>query len=334
MSATAEQSPSYYDVPILKPPVWKWEIAGYFFFGGLAAGSYVVSRLAGRFGGPAARPVRRAGTAIAAAAMVPCAPLLIKDLGHMARFHHMLRVFKPGTPMNLGTWTMTTFTGAVAIAAGRELAERDAVPLPAPMARALRSEWLQAPAEAAGVPLGLMMMTYSGVLLSCTANPSWARNPWIAPLFVSGAFSAGLAAIDVALAVRGNGGAAGGTDVSRILRRIETASHAAEAVCLAGYIASLGERARPLLSGSQAPQVMLAASGIALPHLIQKLPIGARVATIAAGCLALAGAFALRWAVVYAGQESARDPALARSATARGTKDRRDMEEDRPVSSG
>src|SRR5947209_12304571 len=72
-------------------------------------------------GGERFRKVTRAGTAIAAAAFVPCAPLLIADLGDPKRFHHMLRVFKPGSPMNLGTWVMTAYSGVVFITSIREL---------------------------------------------------------------------------------------------------------------------------------------------------------------------------------------------------------------------
>src|SRR5205085_5334062 len=99
-SSSPGAKPGYYDVPMLKPPVWKWEIAGYFFLGGLSAGAYLLARMAERFGGRKYRDVTRAGTAIAWGSMLPCTPLLIKDLGDPKRFHYMLRVFKPSSPMN------------------------------------------------------------------------------------------------------------------------------------------------------------------------------------------------------------------------------------------
>ena len=39
---------SYYDVSMLKPPVWESDIALYFFLGGLSAGAYLLSRAAER----------------------------------------------------------------------------------------------------------------------------------------------------------------------------------------------------------------------------------------------------------------------------------------------
>src|SRR6266568_124736 len=39
------QEPSYYDYPVLQRAVWHWAIIWYFFFGGLAAGCYVIPAL-------------------------------------------------------------------------------------------------------------------------------------------------------------------------------------------------------------------------------------------------------------------------------------------------
>ena len=36
--------------------------------------------------------------------------LLVLDLGDPLRFHHMLRVFKPSSPMSLGTWSLTVYS--------------------------------------------------------------------------------------------------------------------------------------------------------------------------------------------------------------------------------
>src|SRR4051794_26974191 len=107
-----EARPAYYDVSMLKPPVWEKPIGVYFFLGGLAAGAYLLARVAERAGGERYRPITRAGSAVALLGALPCAPLLIEDLGDPKRFHHMLRVFKPESPMNFGAWALTTFSGA------------------------------------------------------------------------------------------------------------------------------------------------------------------------------------------------------------------------------
>src|SRR6185312_11581423 len=88
------QEPSYYDYPVLQRAVWHWAIIWYFFFGGLAAGCYVIASLAALFGSPKDRAVTRTGYYLSLLALLPCPPLLIIDLGKPERFLHMLRVFK------------------------------------------------------------------------------------------------------------------------------------------------------------------------------------------------------------------------------------------------
>ena len=40
----------YYDYPVVRRPVWTWEIPTYFWLGGLAGGAYLTASLAQRFG--------------------------------------------------------------------------------------------------------------------------------------------------------------------------------------------------------------------------------------------------------------------------------------------
>src|SRR6266704_1026443 len=54
------QEPTYYDYPVLQEPLWHWEIYWYFFFGGLAAGCYIIATIASLFASPAT-PYKRSG---------------------------------------------------------------------------------------------------------------------------------------------------------------------------------------------------------------------------------------------------------------------------------
>src|SRR5437016_11944795 len=101
-----QAEPSYYDYPVLVRPFWRWEIIWYFFFGGLAAGTYIVASIASLFGSRDDRVVARTGYYLSLLALLPCPPLLIKDLGHPERFLHMLRIFKVKSPMSMGTWSV------------------------------------------------------------------------------------------------------------------------------------------------------------------------------------------------------------------------------------
>src|SRR5947209_5411127 len=89
---------SYYDYPVLKEPVWRWEIVWYFFLGGLAAGCYVIASIAALFGSKEDRTVARTGYYLSLLALLPCPLLLIKDLGRPERFLNMLLFFNVKSP--------------------------------------------------------------------------------------------------------------------------------------------------------------------------------------------------------------------------------------------
>src|SRR5205085_11580504 len=133
-------------------------------------------------------------------ALLPCPGLLIADLGDKKRFHHMLRVWKPTTPMNLGSWTLTAYSGAAMLSALRQMARGDAWrhrPLLGMLARLVRrfDGPVQLMTDGAGIPLALLFSGYTGVLISCTANPPWCKNPWLGPSFTASGMSAGARAI-------------------------------------------------------------------------------------------------------------------------------------------
>src|ERR687889_768461 len=106
--APEEEVRSYYGRPVLKEPTWTWEIPWYFFFGGLAGASSVLS-LSARIAGNEALARRALLIALGGATASPV--LLIMDLGRPERFYNMLRIIKPTSPMSLGTWVLSAFVG-------------------------------------------------------------------------------------------------------------------------------------------------------------------------------------------------------------------------------
>lgn len=163
----------YYGRPVLKPPVWTWEVPVYFFVGG-AAGAAALIGAAARHGGGSDALVRDARwIAAVGAALSP--PLLIFDLGRPERFLNMLRVFKLRSPMSVGAWTLVAFSNAAAASAFADLAHR--------MTRGRMP--VAVPGEAAEVlaaATGLVLSTYTGVLLGATAIPVWSRNATLLPI--------------------------------------------------------------------------------------------------------------------------------------------------------
>ena len=97
---------SYYGRPILKPPAWNWMIAAYLFLGGLSAGSALLGAGADLRGFTRLRRVSRLG---ALASILASLYFMIADLGRPDRFHHMLRVAKPSSPMSMGTWILSAY---------------------------------------------------------------------------------------------------------------------------------------------------------------------------------------------------------------------------------
>ena len=83
--------------------VWTWEVPVYFFVGGLAAGSALVAVACDSVGDHEAAALARK---VALGAVIPAPALLIADLGRPARFFNMLRIFKPRSPMSMGSWCL------------------------------------------------------------------------------------------------------------------------------------------------------------------------------------------------------------------------------------
>jgi hypothetical protein len=164
---------SYYGYPALKAPVWTWEIPSYFFVGGAGGAAALIAAVARRCG--ASDDLVRDARWIAATGAALSPPLLISDLGRPERFLNMLRVFKLRSPMSVGAWTLVAFSSAAGAAAFADMAQRvTGGRLPTRIV-----------ADAAGelaAATGLVLSTYTGVLLGAAAIPVWSRNAHLLPL--------------------------------------------------------------------------------------------------------------------------------------------------------
>jgi formate-dependent nitrite reductase membrane component NrfD len=300
----------YYNYPVVRRPVWTWEVPTYFWLGGMAAGAYVTASLAQNFGSADDRRVAAGGYYVAAAALVPCAPLLIADLGRPDRFHHMLRVFKPLSPMNLGAWTLTGFTPVAVARAASHAANTGLLrgPLGA-LARLVPTRL----ADLTGGVLGLTLAGYSGVLLAATNVPLWAKSKLLGGLFMASALASGSAAVTLQAARRGVPEA-----TLHRLGTLESIASLGEAAMLTGYLVQSGKTARPLTAGRYAAPFWMGAvgAGTLLPLLLHRLAGRRRgrtmqtLSTVAAVCT-IAGSLALRWSIFEAGKHSSEDQAAS-----------------------
>lgn len=251
---------TYYDLPLLKPPVWTWEVPAYFFAGGGAGAAALIGAVA-RFTGADPKLVRDARW-IAAGGATLSAPLLIADLGRPGRFLNMLRVFKPRSAMSVGAWTLAVFGGASTVAVIFKGRLGDA-------------------AAIVSAATGLVMSTYTGVLLSATAIPIWAEHKRTLPI-VFGASA--LASAVAVLELRGHDEPA--------LNALGFAAAAAEAALARGHRKRIG--AAEIFSG-------LVPAALRIAGLKSK-----RMRRVAAGS-ALLGSLLTRMAWVEAGKASARE---------------------------
>jgi hypothetical protein len=168
--------PGYYGQPVVRPPVWTWEIPVYFFVGGLGGMSAVIALGAVLF-----HHADVACTAmwVAAICAVLSPVLLILDLGRPRLFIHMLRVFKPQSPMSMGAWILAGFGMCV---------------VPGLITFQLHTSHVftgaidQILRVAAGVfffgsaVFGVLLATYTGVLIGATAIPAWFLHHRLLPV--------------------------------------------------------------------------------------------------------------------------------------------------------
>jgi formate-dependent nitrite reductase membrane component NrfD len=274
---------SYYGRPVVKETVWGVpDVPGYLFLGGLAGASSALAasaELTGR------QELARVAKTAAAGAIGLSAVALVHDLGRPARFYNMLRVFKPTSPMSIGTWLITGYGPAAGVAAASAV-----------------TGWLPRIGRAAtGVAavLGPGVAAYTAALLSDTAVPAWHEAHRELPyLFVSSAATAA-GGLGLVLARSEQAGPA---------RNLAVAGAGAELVAKSLLIRRLGPLAEPYRSG-RAGHLMEAAEILTAGGLTAAALGGRNRAVAALAGAALVTSSALtRFGVFYAGRESARDP--------------------------
>ena len=247
-------------------PQWRWFIVAYFFFGGLAGGSYFLATLMDLFGKGRDRRLTQLGYLIAFPLVGLCGLVLTVDLGRPERFWHMLiesetfrPIIKTYSPMSLGAWALLCFGGCAFLSFVAVLAERGRLvwPLlrhlspPAPVGRAV---------TVVGALLGFYVAGYTGVLLAVTNRPIWADTTLLGLTFLISAASTS-AALLILLGSWGNVSA----DSIDALERFDASVLVLEAAAIAALIASLGRIAMVWLNGWGLLLAVMVLGGIALP---------------------------------------------------------------------
>jgi formate-dependent nitrite reductase membrane component NrfD len=238
----------------------------------------------------------------------------------------MLRVWKPKSPMNLGTWMLSTFSGLEGLAF---LQSAGADGRLGPLSRVAAGLPIRA-AEAAGLPISLFMTTYTGVLLAGTSTPVWNQTPLLGSVFTCSSFASAVDAMQLEFALRD----IDDPQVERRLHALGLIAKGAETGLILGHVARSRRAGRPLWSGLRGLQLL---AGLALQFgatflpIRKQLPPAPRIVErgglqgeqkgerrnwrLIAALLGLAGAALIRWAFVHAGSDAADDVDAAHAAT-------------------
>src|SRR5439155_127143 len=195
---------------------YRFLIITYFFVGGLAGAAQVIATIADLFGTRSDLPIVRTGRYLALVGAIASPALLILDLHTKERWLTMLRIFRPTSPMSIGSWTLVVFGTWSGLAATGQLLDQL---FDLPIGRVT--------ARLAGLPAalaGLVMSYYTGALLGATSTPLWAAGYRVLPaLFAASSMATATAAISLV----GHAGRAPRSSLQR-LERLALVSGVAE----------------------------------------------------------------------------------------------------------
>lgn len=280
------EDPTYYGIPVLKEPVWIWTVPAYFHVGGVAGVAGALGTALENLGSRELWSLARRCDLLALVGTVAGSGLLVADLGRPERFLAMLRVFRPSSPMSVGSWVLAANSGA------------------AFAAFVLPDGWLRRLFGLASAPLGALQATYTAVLLNCTAVEVWANARRSMPPLFAASSLAGVASLMDLLPLSETE-----HEVMHPLGVLGKSLELAAGAALELEVQAAHPRAvRPLREGLsgfmwQAARVCTAAS-----LALSLWPGKARWKRVASGVLGTVGAAGVRFALLRAGHASARDP--------------------------
>jgi Polysulphide reductase, NrfD len=183
----------YENKTVTKVPGWHGMIAWDALLNGMATGLFLTAAV-GELAAPAVfMRVAKVAYPVALVLLLVDLGLLVLDLGDPSRFHHMLRVFKPSSPMSLGTWCLTIFSLPLTAAATLSLLAN----------LGWDFEWARLLAVVVGLLPGFASAAYKGVLLSTNAQPGWKDARWLGGYLTNSALLMGCAELLVISALMG-----------------------------------------------------------------------------------------------------------------------------------
>ncbi|HEX2961381.1 MAG TPA: NrfD/PsrC family molybdoenzyme membrane anchor subunit [Ignavibacteriales bacterium] len=289
-SSSFDVEKTYYNLPMLKEPVWGWAIPAYLYVGGASGASSLLAAAAGVVSPRRLKRLIFRGRLVTLSGLVISTLLLVYDLGRKSRFLNMLRVFRPTSPMSMGSWILASsgaFTTASLIFNGR-------------------NRFLRKTSRVFGIGSGvsgIMLSGYTGVLLAYSAIPAWRETRRTLPiLFIASGIS----------------GASSTLELTNLSRREDAVVHS---FSVAGLIAELvaakalemeiknyKHTEKTLHEGTPGFLWKVGRLMSAAALILALIPGRSKKKKTVTAVLESMGAMSMRFAIFKAGQVSARDP--------------------------
>jgi len=311
---------------------WEWPIAIDLWVAGIAGGAYFAAFVMNLFTGRKHELLLKVAVFISVPLVLLGSLLLVVDLGEQLRAWHLFTRFRLGSPMSMGSWILLTYAliGIVMIALWwTESFEPGEIRLTviSGLASVIRPaaglvgalSWIE-------LVLAVLLMSYTGVLLSTSNQPLWAGTFLLPVLFVASAIFTGTALLLLVLKTGvgrlldllfGGEGEPIPNETMDAIRNAMAIVGVVELVVLLGYIVGLALFSTPAAASAVAtiirgPLSFLFWAGAVLVGLL--IPLVLLFASImakrealvgsvlASSSLVLLGGFFLRLVVVLGGQ--------------------------------
>jgi len=268
---------------ITHAPAWGGLVAWDLLFNGISTGLFLVAAICELAAPRVFASAAGVAYAVALGFLVIDLAALVLDLGDPLRFHHMLRVIKPGSPMSVGTWCLTLYSLPLTVAAAIGVLPGEWTSL----------EMVRRVAIIVGLPFALGSAVYKGVLLSTSAQPGWKDARWLGGYLSSSAIALGCAAMLFLSLMMGEERAA--TLLPPALGILVTANLIPLGLLVVDVRTALARAYRShVLTGLAAVGLI---GGALLPLYLLVAGAAPRALLAAALCVALAG-LAMRFAIV------------------------------------
>lgn len=289
---------------------WSWQIAVYLWLAGMAGGAYCAAFVADRASGRKHKELLQIATWGGVPMVLLGALLLTLELGQELRFWHLLTRFFTLSPMSVGSWLLPIWAiGGIALIALWFAEAFESVEQQTGLFARVAS-WLRPLVPATEIllwvvlVLSILLIAYTGVLLSATSQALWSKTLLLPALFVVTSISRGIAFLTVIVLMRKRKS----VHTMAFLGRSDVILYVFDLVILGAFLIALGSVGKVITSGTLG---LLLWVGVVLMGILIPLGVGVRaivqgkhggLVSMLAALWAIVGGLVLRAVIVLGGQ--------------------------------